>query len=286
MHDSILEIMLQKYDDFTKSEKKIIDYVLDHKKNAQYINILDLSAACHVAVSTVSVFCKKLGLDGFNDFKMELAKATMPVAGVTTVGAATGEISVDDTLEEVLAKTCNVSQDALLQTYHLLERDAVRAAVDLLEHANQVICLGQGNHSIVATAAWARFSSVSPRFKTVQDAHLQTVAVSTLSENDVVLFFSYSGATRELLDIAKVAKSRKAKLILVTRFSNSPGTAYASAVLLCGSDEKPLLFGSIAAVVSQLYIVDVLFSEYLRRDYKRGEKTREFIAKALTHRFD
>ncbi|MEG0897616.1 MAG: MurR/RpiR family transcriptional regulator [Ruthenibacterium sp.] len=285
MHDSILEIMLQKYDDFTKSEKKIIDYVLAHKKNAQYINISELSAACHVAVSTVSVFCKKLGLDGFNDFKLELAKATMPVAGVTTVGTESGDIDAEDTLEQVLAKTCNVSQDALLQTYHLLDRDSVRIAVDLLQHAGQVVCLGQGNHSIVATAAWARFSSVSSRFKTIQDVHLQTVAVSTLKESDVVLFFSYSGATREFLDIAKVVKSRKAKLILVTRFSHSPGTAFADAILLCGSDEKPLLFGSIAAVVAQLYIVDVLFSEYLRRDYKSGKRTREFVAKALNYRF-
>ncbi|MEG1069291.1 MAG: MurR/RpiR family transcriptional regulator [Ruthenibacterium sp.] len=285
MHDSILEIMLQKYDEFTKSEKKIIDYVLAHKKSAQYVNISELSAACHVAVSTVSVFCKKLELDGFNDFKLELAKATMPVAGMTAVGTASGDISANDTLEDVLSKTCNVSQEALLQTYHLLDRDSVRLAVDYLKRAEQVVCLGQGTHSIVATAAWARFSTISSRFKTIQDVHLQTVAVSTLSENDVVLFFSYSGATRELLDIAKVVKSRKAKLILVTRFSHSPGAALADAMLLCGSDEKPLLFGSVAAVVAQLYIVDVLFSEYLRRDYKSGEKTREFVAKALTYRF-
>ncbi|MEG2435636.1 MAG: MurR/RpiR family transcriptional regulator [Ruthenibacterium sp.] len=285
MHDSILEIMLQKYDEFTKSEKKIIDYVLAHKKSAQYVNISELSAACDVAVSTVSVFCKKLELDGFNDFKLELAKATMPVTGMTAVGTTSGDISANDTLEDVLSKTCNVSQEALLQTYHLLDRDSVRLAVDYLKRAKQVVCLGQGTHSIVATAAWARFSTISSRFKTIQDVHLQTVAVSTLSENDVVLFFSYSGATRELLDIAKVVKSRKAKLILVTRFSHSPGAALADAMLLCGSDEKPLLFGSVAAVVAQLYIVDVLFSEYLRRDYKSGEKTREFVAKALTYRF-
>ena len=282
--DNILERMRQAYESFTRSEKKIADYVFAHNKDAQYISISELSTACGVAVSTVSLFCRKLELDGFNDFKLELAKAAMPMVALSSAGPATGEICETDSLEQIFEKTCNVSQNALLQTHKILDRKAVSYTVDLLQSAGSVLCLGQGNHSIVASAAWARFATVSSKFKTIQDAHFQTLAVSTLSSNDAVLFFSYSGTTHEFIDLAKIVKSRGAKIILVTRFAKSPGAALADSVLLCGSDENPLLFGSISAIVAQLYVVDVIYNEYCRRDFSENEKTREFVAKALTHK--
>ena len=64
MDKSIVDIMLLQYDSFTAAEKKIVDYVLSHQKESQYISITELSAACNVAISTVSVFCRKLKLSG------------------------------------------------------------------------------------------------------------------------------------------------------------------------------------------------------------------------------
>ena len=78
---NILAQMKQEYDSFTRSERKIADYVLKHQKETQYISITDLSAECEVAVSTVSLFCRKLKLAGFNDFKLELARASLPAGG-------------------------------------------------------------------------------------------------------------------------------------------------------------------------------------------------------------
>ena len=72
MEKNIVALMLQEYENFTRSERKIADYVLEHQKETQYISITDLSAVCDVAVSTISVFCRKLKLAGFNDFKLEL----------------------------------------------------------------------------------------------------------------------------------------------------------------------------------------------------------------------
>ena len=81
MEKNILAQMKQEYDSFTRSERKIADYVLKHQKETQYISITDLSAECEVAVSTVSLFCRKLKLAGFNDFKLELARASLPAGG-------------------------------------------------------------------------------------------------------------------------------------------------------------------------------------------------------------
>ena len=237
-----------------------------------------------MAVSTISVFCRKLKLAGFNDFKLELAKAALIAGNRAPSSVANEEILLDDSVGTVMEKVYNTNQDALNKAYHMLQEGPVRQAVELMSRAGQVVCLGQGNHSIVAEAAWAQFSTASSKFKTAQDSHLQAVVLSTLAENDVVLYFSYTGATHELLEAAELIASRGAKLILVTRFLNAPASAFADTVLLCGPNELPLQFGSIAAIMAQMYVVDVLFSEYCRQNHEEAERCREAVGKALTQK--
>ena len=280
MEKNVVALMLQEHENFTRSEKKIVDYVLEHQKETQYISITDLSAACDVAVSTISVFCRKLGLAGFNDFKLELAKAAL-ITGGRISGGIGENVSWDDSVDKVMEKTFHTAEDALSMAYHMLQESAVSRASDLISGARQVICLGQGNHSIVATAAWTQFSRSSTKFRTAQDVHLQTMLLATLGPDDVVLYFSYSGATHELLEAAELIRARGAKLILVTRFLNAPASTFADAVLLCGPNERPLEFGSTAALMSQLYVVDVLVAEYCKRNREEAEALKESVGKAL-----
>ena len=280
MEKNILAQMLQEYESFTRSERKIADYVLEHQKETQYISITDLSNQCEVAVSTVSLFCRKLKLAGFNDFKLELARAASPAGGAGIGSGGRGASTPTAVKDKVLRE----AQDALTNAYHMLAEREVARAADLLRDAGQVICLGQGNHSVVALAAWAQFSTTSSKFKTIQDSHMQMVTLSTLSKTDVVLYFSYSGATHEVLSAAEVVRNRGARLILVTRYLNSPASAYADVVLLCGPNELPFQFGSSAALVAQLYVVEVLLSEFVRRDPERAEANRQSVGKALTQK--
>ena len=282
MGKDIIALMLQEYERFTRSERKIADYVLEHQEETQYISITDLSAQCGVAVSTVSLFCRKLKLAGFNDFKLELARAALPARAVLREPG--GGITAEDSAASLMGKVLASAQDALNNAYHMLSEREVARAADLLCQAGQVVCLGQGNHSVVALAAWAQFSTTSPKFKTIQDSHMQTVVLSTLSPGDAVLYFSYSGATHELLEAVEVIRARGAKLVLVTRYPNSPASAYADAVLLCGPNEQPFQFGSTSALVAQLYVVEVLFSESIRRNPEEAERNRQAVGKALTQK--
>ena len=282
MGKDIIALMLQEYERFTRAERKIADYVLEHQEETQYISITDLSARCGVAVSTVSLFCRKLKLAGFNDFKLELARAALPARAV--LSGPGSQITEEDSTSTVMGKALHALQDELNNAYHMLSETAVTRAVDLLQGAGQVICLGQGNHSAVALAAWGQFSTTSPKFKTIQDSHMQAVVLSTLSKEDVVLYFSHSGATHEVLEAAEIIRGRGAKLILVTRYLNSPASPYADTVLLCGPNEQPFQFGSSSAFIAQIYVVEVLLSEFVRRCPEEAERNRRSVGKALTQK--
>lgn len=60
----------------------------------------------------------------------------------------------------------------------------------------------------------------------------QYMSISSLAEKDVILFFSYSGSTKNMKDIIRIAKERHVSIILVTHFPNSRATEYAGMPVL------------------------------------------------------
>lgn len=284
LEKSILDIMLLQYESFTAAEKKIVDYVLAHQKESQYISITELSAACNVAISTVSVFCRKLKLAGFNDFKIELARASTMTSPARTFLGSDVELRPNDSVGDVMSKVMRRSQEVLHRTAHLLDENAVDQAAQLMTKAGKVLFLGQGNHAAVSDVAWTQFSLMSPKFETITDSHLQVIALSTLTKDDVAFYFSYTGATNEIMDAAEIIRDVGAKMILLTRFMQSPAAEYADVILRCGVEEKPLQYGSVDALISQMYIIEVLSARYAQLNQESSEKYREFIGKALAKR--
>lgn len=277
---SILDQLRGEYDSFTGAEKKIADYILANQWECQGLGIAELSAECGVAVSTVSVFCRKLGLGGFNDFKIELARANTLSSSQKMSGLSETKPTCEDTTLKIMDKARLRSQEILNRSCQMLSAEQVDKAVELLKDAKQILVLGQGNHSAIATLTWAQFSQTSSKFKTMTDSHLQTIALSTLSEDDVVIYFSFTGATVEIMDAVEIIRQVGAKLILVTRFTHSPAAEFADAVLISGADEGPLEFGSGDALISQLYVVEVLLGCY-RLSGADNSVERKFVGKNI-----
>ena len=115
----------------------------------------------------------------------------------------------------------------------------------MLREAKQVFCFGQGGSMLLANDICARFASLSTKFRTSGDSHLQLLTASLMNEADVVLFVSYSGATRDMMETLRTAKAAGAKIILLTHYEDSPGASLADVVLRCGAQESPLDSGSI-----------------------------------------
>lgn len=266
------------YFTFTASEKKLADYILSAQDGASRMSISELAAACNVADATVSRFCRRLGYKGYQDFKFAIRNASMHRMEDNPLS---GEVSADDTLENISKKLLTANSLAMTQTLEVLSMDAISEAARMLRNASGVLCMGQGGSMLIASEAAHLFSTVSSKFRPVSDSHMQAMAACMMGEEDVIMFFSYSGSTLAMLDTLKMARDQGGKVILVTRFPNSPGAALADVVLQCGANENPLQSGSIPARIAQMYLLDILFSEYTRKNLDEAKENRNRIAEAL-----
>ena len=274
---NILERIHAFYYQLTASERKVADFVLANHDRVQYMSITQLAEECGTADATISRFCRNPTLKGFNAFKLELA-----LYSAGSVKKKTNTPTKDTTMGRCL-EVGRMANDAVYQTMELLEPEQLIQAVEMIENAGRVLCMGSGGSLLMAQECAHLFSTVTHKFVAIADAHMQMSAVATCQKNDVLVLFSYSGATTSGVEIMELARKRKIPTIAVTRYPKSPAAVMADVVLRCGSNEGPFQFGSVPAKVAQLIVMDMLFQEYCHRNPESSEESIQNIGAALAH---
>ena len=278
-YKNVFEIISREYYSFTVSEKKLADFMLSTQDTLAYLSISQLADGAGVAEATVSRFCRRLGFANYAAFKLTAANTSLRFKPANN--PLSGQIEQTDSVSDICRKLYSAEIEAIGQTMDVLDETAIIRAADLLEKAPRVLCMGQGGSMLIAQEAAHLFSTVDNHFIPVMDSHLQAMAAAMMDPDDVILFFSYSGSTRAMMETLTLAKKQQGRVILVTRFPNSPGAAISDIVLQCGANENPLQSGSIAARIAQMYLLDVLFSEYSRRNLIKTRYNRARVADAL-----
>lgn len=280
MQEDYITKIRSAYNQFTKAEKKVADYILANPRQVLFMSISDLAEACDVGDTSVFRFCKTMNVKGYQEFKMMLSLSMRSNDSSLSV-TEDKTITLEDDIAELAKKVLSENISAIQETYSLIDSKQMTEAMNALTDAKRIVFFGVGTSMLTAMKAMNKFLRIEPKVACNMDAHMQLIMASTLTSNDVALIFSYSGSTKDTVEIAKYAKKAGAKTIVITRFTKSQLTQYADILLLCGANEGTLQNGSTSAEISQLFLVDVMYSEYYRRHYKKckptWDKTRDAV---------
>ena len=277
MGTNFWELLQQRQGQLTRSGHAVADYLLQHADEAQYLSISSLARECKVAEATVFRFCRALGFDGYHEMRIALAQAN-----ATGTMSSQRELQPGASSETLFEHASARLFTAINGTQNALSAEAVDEAARMLREAKQVFCFGQGGSMLLANDICARFASLSTKFRTSGDSHLQLLTASLMNEADVVLFVSYSGATRDMMETLRTAKAAGAKIILLTHYEDSPGASLADVVLRCGAQENPLDSGSIPIKVAVLYVGEVLVLRYILDSPEQANTAQELTSEVLT----
>ncbi len=267
------------YKAFTKTERKVADFILSNPKEVLYLSISELAEKCGVGDTTVFRFCRTLDLGGYQDFKMSLAQS---VSNEREAAYPYESITLVDSVEQECAKLLGMEIQALQSTYKMLNYRDVLTAVQMIGKASRIGFFGCGASSLTALAAKNRFAAVIPNVFHEMDSHMQATAASLMGKGDLAVIVSYSGTTKDMIDTAHLLKENGADVICITGYAKSPITKYADISLLCGAKEGPMQGGAMATKISQLYLIDILYTEYYRRNYDECVKNRKMTVKAIS----
>lgn len=267
--NGVLEQINSQYYELTASERRIADFVLQNVDKVQFMSITELANACTVSDATVSRFCRSLNQDSFNGFKLRLAHDVAHPDGL-----AVNNMSAHRGFGKKISR---LVQNAMSETLGFIDESEFLAAVKLLEKARKVLCVGLGGSNVMVRYMVQRFSAICDKFRQVSETHGQYYEMVGMDENDVIILVSYSGATKEIVELMAEANARGIQTILLTHFPQAPATKYAKLVLRVGTYEDSLEFCGVPAYVTVMIVTDMLFKMYYDRNKKQCAAFRERI---------
>ncbi len=263
---NMLENIQSQLERLSKSERKVADTILRAPQEAIHKSIATLAAEAGVSEPTVNRFCRRLDTRGFPDFKLLLAQSL--ATGTPWVNRNVDE---NDDVKAYSDKIFESAMASLDQVRNGLDINAVNRAVDWLSQAKKISFFGLGSSSTVAHDAMNKFLRFNVPVFWSDDIVLQRMSCMNSSEGDVVVLFSHTGRTRQIVELARLAHENEAMVIAVTT-ANTPLAHEAGLALLLDVPEDTDVYIPMVSRLAQLTLLDVLATGFTLR---RGAKFRD-----------
>lgn len=238
------------------AEQRVGKLVLEDPHRFARLPVRELAERAHVSKPTVVRFCRSMGYDGLADFKLKLAGNV--AEGVPFVHRS---VDVDDKTSDVLVKVIDNSVAAFLQYRNAANLAAIEQAVNAItstwQRKQRLEIYGVGNSGVVAQDAQHKFFRLGISSQATSDTHIQTMGATMLRPGDCLIVISNSGRTRELVDVAHIARHQGATVIAITS-SHTPLSDSSHILLAADNLEGSDLYSPMASRLLHLLIIDIL----------------------------
>ena len=238
------------------AEQRVGQLVLADPHSFARLPVRELAEKANVSKPTVVRFCRSMGYDGLADFKLKLAGNV--AEGVPYVHRS---VDADDKTSDVVVKVIDNSVAAFLQYRNAASpkaiEQAVKAIVETWRNKKRLEIYGVGNSGVVAQDAQHKFFRLGIACHATSDTHLQIIGATMLSEGDCAILISNSGRTKDLLEVAQLAKANGATIIGITS-SHTPLSEKSHIHLAADNLEGSDIYTPMASRLLHLLIIDIL----------------------------
>lgn len=222
---------------------------------------------------------------GFPDFKLHLAQSL--TNGTPYVNRNVDE---DDSVEAYTGKIFESALASLDHVHQSLDKvavnRAVNRAVDLLTQARTIAFFGLGSSAAVAHDAMNKFFRFNVPVIYSDDIVLQRMSCVNCSDDDVVVLISHTGRTKNLVELAQLARENDAMVIALTS-AGTPLAREATLAITLDALEGTDIYMPMVSRLAQLTVIDVLATGFTLRRVAKFRDNLKRVKEALKEsRFD
>lgn len=275
---NVRDIILENYTELKKSSRIIADAVLENPKILLNKNAKEIGNYTNTSAASVIRFCKQLNYKGLKDFQIDLAQSTVKQSQLKPIDMI---VTKDDKADEVMTKLrVSLSQnfEDLSKTIDIKD---LQKAVSLIKKSRAVYIAGIGASSFSAKDLFYKLIRSGKTVFYNDDVHIALERIYYSTPKDVMICFSYSGLTQELLLAVKQAKKNKTPIVAVTRKSESPLSKLADINLKLPDHESLMRVGAINSTFAQMFISNVLYLCSISSDLGEVKQEMEATGKLL-----
>ncbi len=239
-----------RFDDFSRSQKDVGQYIVDHLDEASFHTAEELARRANTSSSTVVRFAQALGFEGFPELQAaardEYRRAREGEQG--TVDLANPPLfPIDQTEFEAALAADHVNVE---ETAKKLDRDEVDASVELISRAERIVLCGTDQMAFFASYLRHLLMLLDLRCEVVASPSQEGLAkLGRIDEQTVLVGFSAGRPHPLVVRAVKLARNRRAATIAVVDATLSEVSKLADHKLFYSSN-SPAYVRSHAALLS------------------------------------
>ncbi len=205
-----------RFDEFSRSQKDVGQYIVDHLDEASFHTAEELARRANTSSSTVVRFAQALGFEGFPELQAaardEYRRARDGEQG--TVDLANPPLfPIDQTEFEAALAADHVNVE---ETAKKLDRDEVEASVELISRAERIVLCGTDQMAFFASYLRHLLMLLDLRCEVVASPSQEGLAkLGRIDEHTVLVGFSAGRPHPLVVRAMKLARNRRAATISV-----------------------------------------------------------------------
>ncbi len=260
------------YPTMLHSEKSIADYILNNSVRIQKLSLAEIAEACDVSKAAITRFCKRLGFNGFKEFRLSALDDTDN--RLNNFEKITDQPLGSSTL--TAQQLCQINAKACTDTSQLMDDAQLKEiAKHILSH-NRIFMFSEGPASCVSIDLYQKLLRIGlfPIYTT--DHRMQSMQARLVQKGDFICVFDFSGSTRSTIELAERAFQNGATVLTVCNIIGSPLSKHSHFHLFGSGHLGTDISGTLAPRIALMCIVDCLFNAIVQT---MGSSCRESIQK-------
>ncbi|MDX3658106.1 MurR/RpiR family transcriptional regulator [Streptomyces sp. ID05-26A] len=241
-----------------RAEQRVAKVVLENPGTVAHRSITEVAEQAGTSETTVTRFCKAIGVGGYPELRIALAADTARSQARANHDMG-GDIGPGDDLKQVVGKVAFADARAVEETAEQLDVESLDKVVQAVAGARRVDVYGFGASAFVAFDLQQKLHRIGLTCFAWNDTHIALTSAAVLTEADVAVGISHTGSTAETVEALRVARETGATTVALTNFPRSPITEVADHVLTTAARETTFRSGAMASRIAQLTVIDCLF---------------------------
>lgn len=235
MSTNLLSEIESRMPDFSKSQRYLASYILEHYEKAAYMTAAKLGAAVNVSESTVVRFAIEIGFDGYPEMQKALQNYSRNrLTTLQRLDIANDRLGGDNLLKNVLTQ----DMDRIRSTIDYVSPEDFDKAIDKIFAARNIYIFGAMSSNILARFLDNYLQIAFDNVTNVQPINSSGILQQLihLDDRDVFISISFPRYSNNTLIATAYAKKCGANVISITDSPSSPLAEYADELLLAKSD--------------------------------------------------
>ena len=253
MKQNLLQRITAGMPEFSKGQRLIAQYLLEHYDRAAYMTASKLGALAQVSESTVVRFANELGFEGYPEMQRALQELTRTNLTAAQRMEVAGNLFDRDT---VLDKVLLGDADKIRHTLEGIDRTAFAAAVDRIVAARNIYILGVRSSASLADFLTFNFRMIFDNVRAVVGTTGTEIfeQILDIGPQDVLIAISFPRYSTRTVRAVEYAKRAGADVVAITDSVTSPLAAGADQLLTAKSD----MASFVDSLVAPLSIINAM----------------------------